>query len=201
MKKYLMVLAPFFFLISLFFFMQAYSLFESNRVNTSELSIANWRVKVNEDVISGSSSTFTIEDLNWTASANVKSGKVAPGMTGYFDIIIDPNSTDTSIRYDVTFDFSNLDEDQFSIDRVVEINNKPIVRTGVSTYSNIMTLADIDNNETNTIRVYLTWVNDENNNEKDSELGKVHDNVVNIPVTVTITQHFSGETLPVYSGA
>ena len=201
MKKYLMVLAPFFFLISLIFFMQAYSLFESNRVNTSELTIANWTVKVNQDVITGSSSTFTINNMNWTASSNVKSGKVAPGMTGYFDIIIDPNNTDTSIRYDVTFDFSNLDEDQFTIDNIIELNNKPIVRTNVSTYSNIMTLADINNHETNTIRVYLTWVNDEDNNEKDSELGKVANNVVNIPVTVTVTQHFSGETLPVYSGA
>lgn len=201
MKKYLMVLAPFFFLISLFFFMEAYSLFESTRVNTSNIDIAKWQVKVNDDMIAGSSSEFTVDEIVWDGSAYVKEGKVAPGMTGYFDIIIDPNNTDTSIRYDVIFDFSHLDPTQFTIDNIVEINNKGIVRTNSTTYSNIITLAEINNNETNTIRVYLTWVDDAINDEKDYNLGKVHDNVVTIPVTVRITQHFSGETLTPYSGA
>ena len=201
MKKLLMVLAPFFFLISLFFFAEAYSLFESNRVNTTSLDIASWQIKINQDIIAGSSSDFTVDTMNWSSSTNVKEGKVAPGMTGYFDITIDPNQTDTSIRYDVTFDFSNLDENQFTIDRIIEVDNKGIVRTGVNTYSNIITLNEINNHETNTIRVYLTWINDEDNNEKDSELGKVANNVVNIPVTVSASQHFSGETLTPYTGA
>ena len=200
MKKFLMVLAPFFFLISIFFFREAYSLFESNRVNRSDLNIAMWQIKINDDIISGSSSEFVIDSVNWTQSTEVKEGKAAPGMTGYFDIIIDPNDTETSVRYDITFDFSNLDSDQFTIDQIVEIDNKPIVRTGEFTYSNIITLDEIENNETNTIRVYLTWINNENNNEKDSALGLVHGNTLTIPVTVEATQHVNGETLVEYNG-
>ena len=200
MKKFLMVLAPFFFLISIFFFREAYSLFESNRVNRSDLNIAMWQIKINDDIISGSSSEFVIDSVNWTQSTEVKEGKAAPGMTGYFDIIIDPNDTETSVRYDITFDFSNLDSDQFTIDQIVEIDNKPIVRTGEFTYSNIITLDEIENNETNTIRVYLTWINNENNNEKDSALGLVHGNTLTIPVTVEATQHVNGETLVEYVG-
>ena len=201
MKRYLMVLAPFFFLIALFFFVEAYALFESNRVNTSNIDIASWQIKVNDDVILGDSSEFTVDEVHWTTSSNVIEGKAAPGLSGYFDIIIDPNGTDTSIRYDVTFDFSNLDEDQFTIDRIEEVNNKTITRTGAYTYSNIITLDEINNDETNTLRVYLTWINDENNNDKDSNLGKVHNNVINIPISVTVTQHFTGETLVPYAGA
>ena len=189
MKKFLMVLAPFFFLVSIFFFREAYSLFESNRVNTSDLNIAKWQVKINDDLISGSSSTFTVDNVNWQTSANVKEGKTAPGTTGYFDIIIDPNNTETSVRYDVTFDFTNLDSDQFTIDQIRELNNKTIVRTGEFTYSNIITLSEIENHETNTIRVYLSWINDENNNDKDSALGLVSNNTLLIPVTVNVTQH------------
>lgn len=200
MKKYLMVLAPFFFLISIFFFREAYSLFESNRVNRSDLNIATWQVKINDDIISGSTSEFTIDAINWQQSTEVKEGKAAPGTTGYFDIIIDPNETETSIRYDITFDFTNLDSDQFTIDEIAEIDDKPIVRTGEFTYSNIITLDEINNNETNTIRVYLTWVNNENNNEKDSELGLVHGNTLTIPVRVDATQYVSGETLIEYVG-
>ena len=115
MKKSLMVLAPFFFITAIFFFQKAYSLFESSRVNTSSISVAKWQVKINNDNISGSSSTFTINNINWTESENVKSGKVAPEMDGYFDIEIDPNNTETSVRYDITFDFTNLDSSQFVI--------------------------------------------------------------------------------------
>ncbi len=200
MKKGLMVLAPFFFITAIFFFQKAYSLFESNRVNTSSISIAKWQVKINDDNISGSSSTFTIDNINWIESENVKSGKVAPEMDGYFDIEIDPNKTETSVRYDVTFDFSNLDSSQFIINEIKEIDEKEIVRTGEFTYSNIFTLDDINNNETNTLRVYLSWVNDELNNEKDSNLGKVANNTIKIPVVVEISQHLDGETLTEYTG-
>ena len=195
MKKHIMVLAPFFFLILVFFVTEAYGLFESQRINTTQLDIAKWQVKVNADSINGSSSNFVVNNVHWNTSQNVKEGKVAPGMDGYFDIIIDPNNTETSIRYDITFDFSNLDEDEFVIDEIKEIDDKEIVHTGTYTYSNIMTLEDIENNETNTIRVYISWINDENNNEKDSELGKVPNNKLEIPVLVEITQYTDGDTL------
>lgn len=195
MKKHIMVLAPFFFLILIFFVVETYGLFESERTNTTSIGIAKWQVKINEDNINGSETQFVINEINWESSQNVKEGKVAPGMSGYFDIVIDPNDTETSIRYDITFDFSNLDEDQFTIDEIVEIDDKPIVHTDIYTYSNIITLDDINDGETNTIRVYISWVNDEDNNDKDSELGKVYNNKLEIPVTVEITQHTDGETL------
>ncbi len=200
MKKTLMVLVPLFFIVAIFSFHETFSLFESNRVDTSSIPIAKWQVEINDDDINGSSSTFTIDNVVWIESQNVKSGKVAPGMDGYFDVEIDPNDTDTAIRYDITFDFTNLDSDQFEITEIKEIDDKEIVRTGEFTYSNIFTLDDISDNETNTIRVYLSWVNDENNNEKDSNLGKVANNTISIPVKVDITQHFSGEVLTEYTG-
>lgn len=195
MKKHIMVLAPFFFLITIFLAVETYGLFESQRVNTSQIDIAKWKVKVNDTDINGSASTFTVDSVQWNSSQNVKEGKIAPGISGYFEIEIDPNDTDTSIVYNLTFDFSNLDEDQFVIEDIVEIDDKPIVHTDTYTYSNIITLDEINNNETNTIRVYLSWVNDENNNEKDSELGKVYNNKLEIPVEVEITQYYDGDTL------
>ena len=190
-----MVLAPFFFLIGIYLLIGSYGLFESERTNTSQIDIAKWQVKVNNDSIDGSTSKFTVDNINWDSSPNVKEGKIAPGGSGYFDIVIDPNDTDVSIIYNITFDFSNLDEDQFQIDEIIELDNKPIVHTDTYTYSNIMTLDDINNNETNTIRVYLSWVNDENNNEKDSDLGKVYNNSIEIPITVEILQYMDGDTL------
>ena len=195
MKKHIMVLAPFFFLLAIFLVTETYSLFESNRINTSQIDIAKWQVKLNDSSIEGSSSTFTIDEIHWNSSTNVKEGKIAPGISGYFDIEIDPNNTDTSIIYNITFDFSNLDEDEFVIDEIKEIDDKEIVHTDTYTYSNIITLDEINNNETNTIRVYISWINDEDNNEKDSALGSVVNNTLEIPVTVEITQYVDGDTL------
>ena len=144
MKKYSMVLAPFFFLVMiLLIVVGSYALFESQRTNTSELTIAKWEIKVNDDMLSGSESTFTVNNFTWSTSEYVKEGKAAPGLDGYFDILIDPNDADTSIKYDVTFDFSNLDEDQFEVTEIKEIDDKSIVRTGEYTYSNIIFLDDI----------------------------------------------------------
>ena len=201
MKKYVWVLLPLFFLLA-FSLTKTFSLFESERVDTSNLDIAKWQVEINGADISGSRSEFTVDEIHWNSSNNVKSGKIAPGIDGYFDIIIDPNNTETSIRYDVTFDFSELDEDLFEITEIKEITDKEIVRTGEFTYSNVISLDEINNDETNTIRVYLEWVNDEANNDKDSELGNLtNHNSIKIPVEVLITQYYDSDLLVEYTGA
>ena len=200
MKKHTMVLAPFFFLVMVLIVVGSYALFESQRTNTSNIEIAKWEIKVNDSLLSGSSATFTVNNFTWSTSPYVVEGKAAPGLDGYFDIEIDPNDADTSIRYDVTFDFSNLDSDLFTITEIKEIDDKTIVRTGQYTYSNIISLEDIQDGETNTIRVYIEWVDDEDNNVKDSELGTVLNNQLSIPVSVDVTQYIDGDTLTPYAG-
>ncbi len=200
MKKSTMVLAPFFFLVMILIVVGSYSLFESQRRNTTGLEIAKWEIKVNNDLLSGSTSTFSINNFTWSTSPYVMEGKAAPGLNGYFDIVIDPNDTDTSIMYDVTFDFSNLDSDQFSITEIKEIDDKSIVRTGEFTYSNIITLDEINNGETNTIRVYIEWINNEANNIKDSELGTELNTQLAIPVSVNVVQYVDGDTLTPFVG-
>lgn len=195
-----MVLTPFFFLVMILITVGSYSLFESQRINTTNLEIAKWEIKVNENLLSGNSSTFTIDNFTWSTSPYIMEGKAAPGLNGYFDIVIDPNDADTSIRYDVTFDFSTLDDDQFSVTEIKELDNKSIVRTGAFTYSNIIKLDEIENGETNTIRVYIEWINDEANNVKDSELGTILNNQLMIPVSVDVIQYIDGDTLTPFIG-
>jgi len=199
-KKYWLILLPIFLIFTAFYIKFTYGLFESERTDTSYMDIAKWSVKVNEEALNGSTSTFTIDRVNWSTSTNVKEGKAAPGSSGYFDIEINPNGAETSIRYDVVFDFSVLEGTSFSVDHLIEVNNEPIVRTGESTYSNIITLEDIEDNKTNTIRVYLIWANNEENNESDSQIAQSENGKFKIPVEVHITQHFEGETLTPYTG-
>ena len=61
MKKVLMVLAPLFFLIAVFTFTDSFALFESSKTYTTGEDVASWTVKVNDDILSGSSDEFTVE--------------------------------------------------------------------------------------------------------------------------------------------
>ena len=198
-KKYWpIVLLPIFLIFTTFYIKFTYGLFESNKTYTTSTPVARWSVKVNDDTLSGNTSTFTIDRVNWSTSTNVKEGKAAPGSSGYFDIEIDPSGADTSVRYDITFDFSVFEDTSFTLDRVIEIDDKPIVRSGEYTYSGIINLEDIEDGDTDTIRVYVLWPNVEENNASDTEISKSQNGIFRIPTEVSITQHFDGETITPY---
>lgn len=193
-----MVITPLFFLITIYLIVDTYSLFESNHVTTSSIDIAKWQVKLNGDVVNGSSANFSVDNIVWEGNEYVLEGKVAPGMSGYFDVVVDPNATEVSLRYDVSFDFSNLSENQFVIDSVVEANGRKLIRTEANTYSGVILLDEIKLGATSSIRVNLSWVNDEENNDIDSELAMASNNDIDIPVVVTLWQ-YNNEELVEYS--
>lgn len=172
-----------------------YGLFESNINMDVDSKLATWNILINDTNI-GKSETFTIDNFNSEEDSTVASGKIAPGTSGYFNINIDPSTTQVSIRYDLTFDFSKLDN-LFTITKVEEKNGYNLIKTGPNTYSNVITLNEIKENKTNNIRVHIKWDNNEENNDKDTEIGLTENNTLNIPVSITVLQ-YSGEKIEPY---
>lgn len=172
-----------------------YGLFESNINMDVDSKLATWNILINDTNI-GKSETFTIDNFNSEEDSTVASGKIAPGTSGYFNINIDPSTTQVSIRYDLTFDFSKLDN-LFTITKVEEKNGYNLIKTGPNTYSNVITLNEIKENKTNNIRVHIKWNNNEENNDKDTEIGLTENNTLNIPVSITVLQ-YSGEKIEPY---
>lgn len=172
-----------------------YGLFESNINMDVDSKLATWNILINDTNI-GKSETFTIDNFISEEDRTVASGKIAPGTSGYFNINIDPSTTQVSIRYDLTFDFSKLDN-LFTITKVEEKNGYNLIKTGPNTYSNVITLNEIKENKTNNIRVYIKWNNNEENNDKDTEIGLTENNTLNIPVSITVLQ-YSGEKIEPY---
>ncbi len=172
-----------------------YGLFESNINMDVDSKVATWNILINDTNI-GKSETFTIDNFISEEDSTVASGKIAPGTSGYFNINIDPSTTQVSIRYDLTFDFSKLDN-LFTITKVEEKNGYNLIKTGPNTYSNVITLNEIKENKTNNIRVYIKWDNNEENNDKDTEIGLIENNTLNIPVSITVLQ-YSGEKIEPY---
>ena len=81
-----------------------YGLFESNINMNADSKLATWNILINDTNI-GKSETFTIDNFISEEDSTVASGKIAPGTSGYFNININPSTTQVSIRYDLTFDF------------------------------------------------------------------------------------------------
>lgn len=172
-----------------------YGLFESNINMNADSKLATWNILINDTNI-GKSETFTIDNFISEEDSTVASGKIAPGTSGYFNINIDPSTTQVSILYDLTFDFSKLDN-LFTITKVEEKNGYNLIKTGPNTYSNVITLNEIKENKTNNIRVHIKWNNNEENNDKDTEIGLTENNTLNIPVSITVLQ-YSGEKIEPY---
>ena len=79
-------------LIVVFASTYSYALFESDITGDVEAEVASWHIKINNSLIAeGVNNTFVIDSMNYTQTdSNVRSGKFAPGIEGYYDIVIDP---------------------------------------------------------------------------------------------------------------
>ena len=195
-KKKITVIGIVLIAVFLFLITVTYSLFETRKEATVSSSIAKWNVKVNNTMITKSTnqnSTFSLGSINWQSGGHVKSGKAAPGSVGTFEIEIDPTNTDVSFTYELTIDTSGLNNEEFIISNVREINGNEFIRTDKNTYVGIARLDDNQNNEKYNIAINITWNNNEENNENDYNLGKNADIDINIPVSLNISQYTGTE--------
>ena len=172
------------------------AVFESELTLESDATAGSWNIYVNNTNISGSTTTFTVNNVNISSNQHVVANRMAPGTSAYFDLNIVPTNTDVSIKYDITFDFSELSA-SLVVDDISELNNRTLVRTGENTYSGVITLSEIGNNVTSDVRVTIAWDNVEANNETDTELGRNVGGTISIPVRVDVTQYL-GEQLVEY---
>lgn len=194
-KRILIILSIILVFITIYIIRDTYGLFESKNTMIMDSSVAKWNVLINgTDIKSGDN--FIVDTVNIDSSDNVLGGKIAPGTKGYFDIVINPTDTETSILYSITFDFSQV-VGSITIDKIEELTSGNLIRTGENTYSKIITLEEIENKVINTIRVYIKWNNIEENNEEDSKIGTIKDNFISIPVSVSVIQYL-GEPVEEY---
>ena len=194
MKKLLTL--TFFAILTFLLLVVTYGVFQSKVIRGTSIKIAAWVVQVNDGIVSSKEKKFTIDDIVWNTSSNVLEGKAAPGIDGYFDIVIDPNNTDVSIRYDIVYDMDYLKNinTSFEVYKVEELNNNDLLLTDKDTYTGLITL---DNSVSHTIRTYVKWQDIEENNESDYITGTENANF-EIPVNVIVSQ-YTGEEIVEYN--
>lgn len=180
--------------ISIYEIKNTYGLFESKKEIDIDKSVAKWNIYINDNNLN-TTETFTIDNFTFQETDTVAKDKIAPGILGWFDILIDARDTQVSIIYEITFDFTSLPS-KITVEKIEEINGREIIKTGPNTYSNYITLDDINNNVKDTIRVYIKWNNDEENNENDTNIGIIKNNSIKIPVSITVSQYLNDTIEP-----
>ncbi len=168
-----------------------YALLETDEIVSNDINTAKWNIKIN-DTLLGDTTSFVVDDIKIEENDYTKENKLAPGLTGYFDILIDPTDTDVSIKYTISFDFSNVPEG-IDVLGVAETSGDTLIETDKNTYTNVLTLDDIKKGIKNNIRVNFSWNNLEDNNIEDSKLGLIYNNKIEIPVKIEVLQYLGEE--------
>lgn len=136
--KILLVFIPLSFLLC--FMSNTYSRYVANTTGDVKMSFAQWQILINkEDITNNTSSSIVltpiIDENNY-----VKSNKIAPSSTGYFDINIDPSNVDVSFNYDITLKVLNENMPDLMITKYAILENNFDENKDTITYK------DIENN-------------------------------------------------------
>ena len=184
-------------LIFIYCIVQIYAVFQSEIGGNVKLVNGTWQIKVNNtDISNGVNKEFTVDEIKVQNNEHVKQGNLAPGLSGTFNISINPENTDVSIRYDVSLNQENLINKNITIKSIKETNQgKTLVKTAENTYTSVIPLEEIKNGIYNNIEVEIEWKDDETNSEEDIQMGIQKDYKLEIPIIVHVSQYLGEEII------
>ena len=144
-------------LVFIFLFQEAYAKYRKYASVQVDNTVAKWNIKINNETI-GNKTTLTNHITPTITSSNyVKDNVLAPGSTGYFDIVIDASDADVSFTYDINI--SKYD--------MYTINDLNIYAYSVNDFSTTTSVTNGNvsgtiqhNTATTTIRIYFNWLDD-----------------------------------------
>lgn len=169
-----------------------YAKYLSSANGTTDISIARWRILVNDFDVRNSITSNSLITPVFSGNNHIAENVVAPTANGYFDIIIDGNDTDISFNYTINI---NTSEDSLVQDIVTtgyQVDGGEIITSSSSNISGTILLNDL--NKVKTIRIYITWVDqalnqDETmNNQDDTNATKELNAVAKLDVNVNFIQ-------------
>jgi hypothetical protein len=127
----------------------------------ANMAIARWNILLNtQDIKNNSDFTNNVTPV-FAGNTNIAANIIAPTAEGYFDLIINGNSTDVSYSYTVTLSkatantVTDLVIDRYNIDS----STSDTTFTG-DTYTVTGNVLYNDTNKVHTIRVYVKWNDD-----------------------------------------
>ena len=148
---------------------ETYAKYLSATEDTTNTSIARWKILVNnEDITLGATSNAIITPV-FPGNSHIASGVLAPNAEGYFDLLLDSSNVDVSFTYEIAVEINEtsiikeLVATSYAVDggNIIELEEDEIIEGTINLSDNIDTTA---------IRVYIKWDDslDMMNNEADT---------------------------------
>lgn len=176
-----------------------YAVFYSELEAKVKLENGVWNITINgADIVKGANAEFVIDQITTTENSHVKPGKLAPGLSGNFEISINPQDTNVSVRYDITLNQEELGESNLKIKSINEIaQNYELIKTAENTYTGVISLNEINNGVNHKIKIEVEWVDEEESDYADTTLGTNSTHKLQIPMTVHAIQYLGEEIIPI----
>lgn len=189
-----------FILIGCFLYLGAkltYNVFESsiggvvnNRIAGIHLRINGFDVSNNNGVLNN---RVILDNTVWT-STHTREEKISPGSSGTIYLELDPTGTEVAVMYEFQFVDKQIDDDKLLTFGTITSDSN-LVRTDVDTYTGIISLADLTNNNNKihiNVNFYFDYLHDiegitEDNQELD-DLFEIHFHAI----------QYNGETIVPY---
>lgn len=186
-RKFVLLIACICLFLSVTTLQDTYAKYTSAVNETTDITVARWRILVNNFDIRSSSTTSNLITPVFAGTTNIASGVIAPTATGYFDIVVDASGADLSFTYTITI--SNA-VDSLVDDIIVTsctVNGSPVtVANGVITGT-----IGLQDQRVNTIRVFIEWldgVGETMNNAADTSTTLAEESIAKINVNANFIQ-------------
>lgn len=176
--------------VSLMYLFQAsYAKYKREILGNTNSTIASWNIKVNNESINNKTVLTNYITPTYDTNQYVKSGVLAPGSTGYFELVINALEVDVDFNYEIS---GEVNQDTPLNDLIITRYEQGGV---VSNYNSTDKITgEIQKNSNNTtIKVYFKWNDDvateTMNNKQDTDYAIDPDNQqTKIKVTIKFTQ-------------
>lgn len=123
--------------LMLCFMSNTFSRYVANTTGDVKMSFAQWQILINnEDITNKTTSSIVLTPII-DENDYVKSNKIAPSSTGYFDINIDPSNVDVSFNYNITLKVLNENMPDLMITKYAILDNDFDETKDTITYENI----------------------------------------------------------------
>ena len=198
-RKILFLLMTSVFILLIYKIIDIYAVFHSEIDSNVALENGKWNITINgTDITTGTVTEFVINQITTTENQHVKPGNLAPGLSGNFEIQINPENTNVSVRYDITLNQEELGDSNLKIRSIEEIEqNYKLIQTDENTYTGVILLEDIKKGINHRIKMEVEWADEEISNEADTTLGEDVTNKLQIPITVHAIQYLGEEITPI----
>ena len=121
------------------------------------VNIAQWNIMVNNETINNKTSLTQNIIPSFTGNEHIKDSVIAPGSTGYCDIIINARNVDVDFTYEIT---ANIPEESDVPDlKITGYSINPTTDTTETPYDETTPITGniTKNSGNNTIRLYIKW--------------------------------------------